>query len=248
MAPSRRLPTVAEHQRATNRGAAVVGQAIGQILPIAVGVALSPVPIVAVVLMLVTPRARSNGPAFIAGWIAGLAIVGTVVLLVAGPTDASSGGQPAAWVSWLKLVLGVLLLLVAIRQWRGRPHEGAEAPMPGWMGAIEGFTPGKALGVGALLSGANPKNLLLAVGAALAVAQTGIPGAQQAVAYAVFALIGTVGVGIPVVLYFAMGDRSRGILDGLKAWMSHNNAVIMAVLCLVLGAKLVGDAISGLTS
>jgi Sap, sulfolipid-1-addressing protein len=97
-----------------------------------------------------------------------------------------------------------------------------------------------------VLAGANPKNLLLAVGAAAAIAQTGIPGGEQAIAYAVFAVIGTVGVGAPVVIYFALGDRAGPILDGLKAWMAHNNAVIMAVLCLVIGAKLLGDGIAGL--
>jgi hypothetical protein len=40
-----------------------MGQAIGDLLPSAVGVAISPVPIIAVILMLGTPRARSNGPA-----------------------------------------------------------------------------------------------------------------------------------------------------------------------------------------
>ena len=46
-----------------------MGQAIGQVLPPAVGVGLSPIPIVAVIVMLVTPRARVNGPAFLgAGW------------------------------------------------------------------------------------------------------------------------------------------------------------------------------------
>jgi hypothetical protein len=39
-----------------------MGQAIGEILPLAVGVALSPVPIIAIILMLGTPRARSNAP------------------------------------------------------------------------------------------------------------------------------------------------------------------------------------------
>jgi hypothetical protein len=38
-----------------------MGQAIGDILPMAVGVAISPAPIIAIVLMLGTPRARSNG-------------------------------------------------------------------------------------------------------------------------------------------------------------------------------------------
>jgi len=34
-------------------------------------------------------------------------------------------------------------------------------------------------------------------------------------------------------------------LDDLKAWMGAHNAAIMAVLLLVIGAKLIGDAVSG---
>jgi Sap, sulfolipid-1-addressing protein len=224
-----------------------VGQAIGDILPLAVGVALSPLPIVAIVLMLVTPQARVNGLAFITGWLFGLAMVGAIVLALAGPTDASEQGRPATWVSILKLVLGVLLFLVALRQWRGRPQKGDEVAVPKWMGAIDRFTAGKALGGGAVLSGANPKNLLLAIAAGAAIAQTGIAGGQQAIAYAVFAIIGTLGVGIPVILFFALGERSGPLLGGLKTWMSRHNTAIMAVLCLVIGVKLIGDAIGGLS-
>jgi hypothetical protein len=223
-----------------------MGEAIGQSLPLAVGVALSPVPIIAVVLMLTTARARANGPAFVLGWLIGLGIVGAIVLALAGPGGASEEGQPAAWVSWLKLVLGLGLVLVAVRQFRGRPRGDEEAPLPKWMGAIDRFGPGQALGGGAVLAGANPKNLLLAVGAAAAIAQTGIPGGQQAIAYAVFAVIGTLGVGAPVGILFAMGKRSAELLVRLKDWMGHNNAVIMAVLCLVIGVKLLGDGLGGL--
>jgi threonine/homoserine/homoserine lactone efflux protein len=222
-----------------------VSDAIGQILPFAVGVALSPMPIVAVVLMLVTPQARVNGPAFVLGWLLGLAAVGVLVLGVASPADANDNGEQATWVSVLELLLGALLLLVALRQWRGRPQGDEEPAVPKWMGAIDGFTPLKALAAGAFLSGLNPKNLLLAVGAAATIAQTGISGSDQALAYAVFAVIGTLGVGVPVVLYFALGDRAPALLERLKTWMAHNNAVILAVLCLVLGAKLIGDAIGG---
>lgn len=223
-----------------------MGEAIGQVLPLAVGVALSPLPIIAVVLMLVTARGRANGPAFVLGWLVGLAIVGAIVLSVAGGTDASEEGEPATWVSVLELVLGALLVLISLRQWRGRPHEGDEATMPKWMSALDRFTPVKALGAGALLSGLNPKNLLLAVAAGAAIAQTGIANGEQIAAYAVFALIGTVGVGAPVVMYFVLGDRAPALLERLKNWMARSNAVIMAVLLLVLGAKLIGDAIGGL--
>jgi hypothetical protein len=223
-----------------------MGQAIGGSLPLAVGIALSPIPIIAVVLMLTSRKARVNGPAFVLGWLIGLGIVGAIVLAIAGPGGASKSGAPATWVSWLKIALGVLLLLVALRQFRGRPRGDEEPQMPKWMASIDKTTPIAAIGLAAVLSGANPKNLLLAVGGAAAIAQTGISAGQQAIAYLVFALIGTLGVGIPVGIYFAMGARSGKLLAGLKDWMTAHNAVIMTVLCLVIAAKLIGDGISGL--
>ncbi len=222
-----------------------MGQAIGQFLPAAVGVAVSPLPIVAVVLMLVTPRGRLNGPAFVAGWWFGLGVVGAVVIAVSGGASASSDGAPASWVNWVKLILGLLLLLVAARQWRGRPHEGEEAPTPKWMGALDGFTPVKAVGAGVVLSAANPKNLLLAVAGAVAIAGAGLSTGDETVAWIVFIAIASIGVAAPVVISFAMGSRSRSMLGRLKGWLAYNNAVIMAVLLLVIGVKLIGDAISG---
>ena len=161
--------------------------------------------------------------------------------------DFGDIGSPATWVSWVKIALGVLLLLVALRQFRGRPHGDEQPQMPKWMATIDKTAPPAAFGLAAVLSGANPKNLLLAVAGGAAIAQTGIPGGQQAIAYLIFALIGTLGVGIPVVIYFVMGARSEKLLTGLKEWMTQYNAVIMSVLRLVIAAKLVGDGISGLT-
>jgi hypothetical protein len=131
--------------------------------------------------------------------------------------------------------LGVLV--VAVHQFRGRPHHGEQAPLPKWMGAIDRLAPWQALGGGAVLAGANPMNLLLAVGGAAAIAQTGISGGRQAIAYAVFAIVGTLGVGAPVGLYFAMGKRSGELLGGLKDWMGHQSAVILSGLCLVIGSS-----------
>jgi threonine/homoserine/homoserine lactone efflux protein len=223
-----------------------MSQAIGQVLSLAVGVSLSPIPIIGVVLMLATPRARSNSLAFLAGWVAGLAIVGAIVLLVSSGAEASESGAPATWVDWLKIVLGVLLLGVALRQWRSRPRPGEEAAMPGWMNAIDTFGAPKAAGLAVLLSAINPKNLLLVVAAAAAISQTGVSAGDQAVALAIFILVATVGPGVPVAIYFAMGERSKHLLDELRRWMADNNAVIMMVICLLIAAKLIGDGIAGL--
>jgi Sap, sulfolipid-1-addressing protein len=193
------------------------------------------------------PRSRANGPAFVLGWLVGLCVIGAIVLLAA-PDATSDDGSPSTWSSVLKLVLGLALTRMALKQWRSRPSDGAVQPTPRWMEAIDGFNAPKAAGVGAVLSGANPKNLVLALAAAATIAETGISGGDQAAAYAVFALIGTLAVAAPVVVYFALGARAAPILDGMKTRMTQSNTTIMAVLLLVIGAKLIGDAITGFSS
>jgi hypothetical protein len=49
------------------------------------------------------------------------------------------------------------------------------------------------------------------------------------------------------VIAFAMGKRAAALLEQLRSWMAHDNAVIIALLCLIIGVKLIGDAISGLS-
>jgi threonine/homoserine/homoserine lactone efflux protein len=225
-----------------------MGQAIGQVLVFGVGVALSPIPIIAVVLMLATPKGRINGPAFLLGWVLGLAVLGTILLLAASGGSASNAGAPAEWVSIVKLLLGALLLLVAMREWRGRPDGESEPELPGWMRTIDTFTPVRAAGIAVVLSSVNPKNLLLTVGAAAAIAQTGASAGSQAVALAVFVLLAALGPGIPVGIYFLMGERAAATHENLRGWMVRQNAAIMAVLCLVIGAKLIGDGISALST
>ena len=221
-----------------------MGAAIGDVLGLAAGVAVSPLPIVAIILLLATPRGRTNGTLFAVGWLVGLSVLGVVVLLLAGPAGPSDDGQPAAWTGWLKLLLGVLLLLLAARQWRARPAEGAEPEMPRWMAGLDRLRPGQALGLGALLSAVNPKNGGLTIAAAASIAGAGLPGGQQAVTLAVFVLIGSLGVLAPLVLYLTTGERAARTLDGWKTWAGDHNAAIMAVLFLVFGLKLVGDGIA----
>jgi Sap, sulfolipid-1-addressing protein len=224
-----------------------VGQTIGEIIPLAVGIAVSPIPIIAVILMLITPKARANGLAFLGGWLLGLAVVGTVVLVVANTAGVATSSGPSKAASAIKLVFGLLFLLLAWRQFGKRPRGGAEAPMPKWMKALDGFTAVRSLAVGALLSGVNPKNLMLNVSAAATIAQAGLSGAEQALALVVLVALGSLGIIAPVAVYFAMGDRAAQVLDGWKEWLSADNAVVMAVLFLVFGAVLVGKGIGGLS-
>jgi threonine/homoserine/homoserine lactone efflux protein len=225
----------------------MLSQAIGGVLAAAVAVALSPIPIIAVILVLGTPRARSNGPAFALGWIVGLVVVSVVVLVAAhGASDPDSATSTG--VNWLKLGLGLAFLSGARRQWRKRPRKGAEAEeaeMPSWMGAVDKLTPVKSLGVGGALSAVNPKNLVLTAAAAASIAQAGVSVGGEVVAVAVFVVISSITVAGAVLFFLVASDRAAAPLAKLKDFMAEHNGAIMAVLFLVLGAKLIGDGLGG---
>lgn len=224
-----------------------MGQALGNVLPLAVAVAIFPVPIITVVLLLGPERALAKGVAFALAWCVGLTAVGAAMLLVGGAADGSEGGEPAGWLSVLLLVLGLLVLAAAVKQWRSRPRAGEEPATPGWMRTIGELTPVKAGGAGFALAALNPKNVLLAVAAAAEIAAVGLPADQQAAVLVCFVLLASVGVLAPVALAVALGERSQALLDGLRSWMERNNAVVTAMLLVLIGAKLIGDAISGLS-
>ncbi len=220
-----------------------MGQALGYVLPLAVAIAVFPVPIIAVVLMVGSDRGRVKGLAFVLAWCVGLTAVGALVLALADGADASDDGETATWVAVVLLALGLILVATALKQWRGRPPAGHETPIPGWMQAIDDFTIAKACGAGFALSALNPKNVLLVIAAALEIGALGLSASEEMAALLVFVVIASVGVLAPLVLAVALGDRSRPPLDTLRGWMALNNATIMAVLFVVIGAKLVGDAV-----
>jgi threonine/homoserine/homoserine lactone efflux protein len=211
-------------------------------LPFALGIAVSPVPIIGVTLMLGTRRARSNGPAFALGWFLGLTVVGIIVLLASNGAHAEDSGSSGGR-SPLKLALGLIFLALAIRQWLARPRRGEQPPMPRWMQTIDAFTPGRARVFGVGFAAANPKNILLAVGAAAAIVRAGGSAVAQAIELAAFVAIGTLGVGAPVALYFALGARSQRFLEWLKAWMSAHNATVTSLIFLALATKLISDGL-----
>jgi threonine/homoserine/homoserine lactone efflux protein len=221
---------------------------VGQVLAYAVGVSISPIPIIGVVLMLATPRGRVNGPAFLVGWLVGIIATGAVVIFIFGDSLSSSSGDPTTTSSWINIALGALLLGVARRQFAGRPKGDEEPKLPGWMGAVDHFDPLRAFAMAIALTVLNPKNLLLILGAAAAIAETSASDGAELGALLIFAAVAMIGPTIPVIIYFGMRSKADDLLGRMKTWLAANNNVVMAVLCLIIAAKLIGDGISGLSN
>jgi threonine/homoserine/homoserine lactone efflux protein len=225
-----------------------MGHVLGDVLGFAAAVAVSPLPIIAVILILATPRGRLNGLLFTAGWILGLAVLGAIMLGIASPSGASAHNHPATWVGALKLALGLFLVLFGARQWRRRPKDPSQAQLPKWMGAIDRLTPVKIFALGLALAALNVKNAPLTIAAGATIGSAGLPVGQQIASLAIFVLIATLGLLAPLAVFLLGGERAKTTLGNWKEWAAQHNVAVMAVLFFVLGLKLLGDGISIITS
>lgn len=220
-----------------------MAEGISAILVFAVAVAISPVPIIAVILMLFSQRARLNGPVFLAGWVVALATVSGVSYLLAVGGDASTSSTTSDTIAWGKLVFGVLFLLLAVRNWRSRPVPGAEAKMPKWMAGIDSLPPVKALGLGLLLAGVNPKNLMLSLAAGSSLALLGLATSEAVWSLLVFVVVASLTIGVPVLYFLVGGEKAKGRLDELKRWLAVHNDAVMAVLFLLFGCDFIAKGL-----
>lgn len=220
-----------------------MGAAIGDILPLALGVAISPIPIIAAILMLLSPRARVTSVGFLLGWLVGIVLAATVFTLLSSVMPEEDPDAAAPVRGTVQLVLGALLLLLAARQWRSRPKPGEAPELPKWMQAIDDIRFPMAFGLGFLLSAVNPKNLLMAAGAGVDVGAAELPVAETVIVLAVFTVVAASTVLVPVIGYLVAADRLRAPLDSLRGWLQHENAVIMTVLLLVIGVAMIGKGI-----
>jgi threonine/homoserine/homoserine lactone efflux protein len=223
-----------------------MGSVIGEILPAALGVAISPVPIIAVILMLLSPQATGASVGFMTGWVVGIAAVVTAVALLLDPADDGDASDPSTLSSWIRIGLGVLMLLLAVMQWRSRPRPGEEPRLPGWMDAIDRMNGLRAVGLGVVLSVANPKNLPLCLAGGVAIAGGGLGGGEMAASIVVFVAVAACSVVLPVLAYLVARDRIQDQLNELREWLTANNATVMALLLLVLGVVILGKGIGGL--
>lgn len=114
------------------------------------------------------------------------------------------------------------------------------------MQSIDSISPAKALRLGVLLSAANPKVLLLAGAAGLAIGSAQLNTAGIVLATAAFTVVASSTVALPVLLYAVVGDRILVPLAGLRTWLQENNAAVMSVVITVIGAVLLVKGIGGL--
>lgn len=228
------------------------------LLPLALGIVLSPLAIMALVAVLLSRRARVTGVFFALGWALGIAIGLGASYAVLGLFDLRERSTPPGWVSALRLVFALVLLLGAVyiyRRGRSRalamarahtPTDVAEAApqLPGWLRSVEHFTPSRSLLLGLGIFILNPVDLSCAIIAALDVRLAGFGGGADAAILITFGLVGVLPIFVPVLILLVRGDRATPVLASIRTWIASHTSVLNAALVLVIALLQAQKAVS----
>ncbi|GAB2448490.1 MFS family permease [Conyzicola lurida] len=234
-----------------------MGELIVSLVPLALGIVMSPLAIMALVAVLVSRRARANGVAFLIGWIVAISAALAVSYLVFGSLELHERATPPLWVALVRLLLALVLLVSAVfvyRRGRDRVRKMAAAAsvsdvvaaapqLPGWLRAVDEFTPVRCglLGLGIFIL--NPVDLSCAVLAALDVRIADVGGGWLLV---VFAVVGVAPIAIPVVYTLVAGAKADPFLERIRTWIAGHTNVLNAALLVLIGAMQLQKALSAL--
>ncbi|MCC7165913.1 MAG: LysE family transporter [Anaerolineae bacterium] len=219
----------------------------------AFGIAISPTPVILVILMLFDERGRWNALGYLIGWMVGLIVLAIVAILLvtAGVSILSSDSQhvrPAVLVA-----AGLVLLWVAYRQWTKPLDPSANPAGPKWLETFdrllarssEHFTPLRAFVLGVIMSAISPKNIALVLAAAIAFTAQNLSPQDLAILFILFVLISSLAIGIPVGYALLKGDKADESLNKWKLWVIANSSRSIALL---LGLLAIVMLVSGLSN
>ncbi len=220
-----------------------MNEIIGALLPLGVAAMMSPMPLIALIIALLSRRRVANGVCFVSGALIATVALTVVAILIGSalPGDAGATSHPVAGV--LRMIFGAALLVFAMITWRGRPRSGDPHRTPSWMTRIDGMGPAGALGFGALLTAANVKNLpiTLVAGTHIAEADT---AAVQVVCGIVFIVISCLAMIALLAAALLFPARTGAPLQRLRDTLSAHNAVILTVVFVLTGVSMIGHGIA----
>ena len=221
-----------------------MGLALGAMLPLAIGIAISPTTITTTLLMLLSTKAGAKTVSLLVGCALGVGVAVGLFALLSTQLPTPEPGAPSPSSGAIKLAAGISLVLIAATQWRRRPEPGEQPESPKWMSLIDSMTAGRALMLGALLAAVLPKNLLLALSAGFILGETALSVREAAGAILVFTAVAVSSVAIPVIAYSVAPAKMGEPLAQLRDWLVANSHAIMIVVLLVLGVVLIGNGIA----
>jgi hypothetical protein len=219
--------------------------ALGQLLPIAVAVAFSSVPITATILILLSPKRNISGAAFLIGWVAGLIIVVSAATFGAQALPITTVRTQETAFGITEVVIGAALVVFGVVSGVRAARRPAPAQGAKWLSAVKSFGPWPSFGLAVILN-FRPKGLLLGVAAGLAIAGAGMSNSDAVTAVAFYVIISASTVAVPIISTIAMPELMQPRLVRAQAWLELHGRVVTALLMGLIGVVILGAGLGQL--
>lgn len=227
-------------------------QAFGQLLPIAVATAISSVPIMAMIMILLSPHRTTTALPFLIGWVAGIAGLVALCVLVAQTMPVSRVGRPDTALGIAEMVIGVAIIAVAVVSWRRRDRaaptsrtETDSPDLPRWLRTVGSLGAWSTCGV-ALVLNLRPKGLLLAIAAGLVLRGASLSLSENVVVLAGYTAIAGSTILVPIVLTLAAPDRMEPRLILVKEWLKRYQSAVSTAILIMVGVVAIGNGMTHL--
>ena len=218
--------------------------AFGTLLPIALAVAVSSVPITLTILILLSPKRNRVAIPFLIGWVVGMAVVVGLSALGAAALPIRSIRTSQRAIGIAEIIVGAGLLVIAVLTWR-RAAKGSTASRSRWLDSVDRLGPATALGL-ALVLNLRPKGLLLGAAAGLAIAGARLNGTDAVIVIVVYLALASSTVTVPIVATLVSPTRMQPRLVVARDWLDRNGGHITVVILLMVGLVILGDGLTRL--
>jgi succinate dehydrogenase hydrophobic anchor subunit len=208
-----------------------------QILPLAFVMIAGP-QIVSSFFLATSEGWARNSLAYVAGAAISITTFTTAAYLVARGAKSAAGSEHSGTADTIiESVILALLVILAVRTFVTRKT----AKPPKWMGRLQQATPKMAFGLGLLLLGVFPTDILTSVTAGLHV------GHKEDAWWQILPFVGTtlVLLGFPAILVLLLGRRADVVLPKIRDWMNTNSWVISEIVLVFFAGITINSLVSG---
>src|SRR2546421_1704766 len=204
-----------------------MGTVFLQILPLAIA-AIAPTMIGLVVLFLSDDRGLVKALAFILGKYLVYVIWGVVSLDLAEHIASTSSEGASSYSEVIFLIFGLLLLILAVRNFFG--EDDPDAPPPKFMTILDKMGPIKLFGVGLVLSLMQFRFIALVLVGATVIAEARLSTTQNLISMLWLALLMVWPMLIPVDVLLVLGGSREAAMKSMRTWLTRNQRLINVVV------------------
>lgn len=197
-----------------------------------------------VILLLISERGWRNGLAYALGYTGAYSVIGVLVVVVGYRAAQNAGGEPGPLGPTLLVVLGTALLWLSVHNSRNPP--AAAAGPPRFFAIVDSVTPPRALAFGALVAVINFKNLGLFLTALSVAVLSDLPLGEKVSVALLAAVVFSLAVIIPVLVYLARPRRANDLLGAFKGTLERHRRPVGIWMPLVFGLLFVARGVAAL--